>query len=171
MKVATFINDTTGTLMASSYADSETQIGTIFGTGSNVAYMERCSDIPKLAKGAVALDGIMAINCEYREFDNGQHVLSSTEYDDQIDRDSPRPGQQLYEKLVAGYYLGEIYRRVLVDIREKHGALFAHQDISHLREPFILDCSFLGRLEKDLSGDLTRCRTSFTEQFSHCHHG
>lgn len=42
------INDTTGTLIASSYVDQNTRVGVIFGTGCNAAYMERVGNIPKI---------------------------------------------------------------------------------------------------------------------------
>jgi hexokinase len=42
------INDTVGTLAAGSYNDEDAVIGVILGTGSNAAYVEKASDIPKL---------------------------------------------------------------------------------------------------------------------------
>lgn len=42
------INDTTGTLIASSYVDQATKAGIIFGTGCNAAYMEKVANIPKI---------------------------------------------------------------------------------------------------------------------------
>jgi len=48
IKLTALINDTTGTLIASAYTDSEMKIGCIFGTGCNAAYMEHVKEIPKL---------------------------------------------------------------------------------------------------------------------------
>ena len=51
------INDTTGTLIASSYVDPTTRAGIIFGTGCNAAYMEKIRDIPKLKDSGLDQDG------------------------------------------------------------------------------------------------------------------
>jgi hexokinase len=151
--------------MASSYVDSKTEIGSIFGTGSNAAYMERCSKIPKLADQHFPDDAFMAINCEYGAFDNSQRVLPFTDYDAEIDRASPRPGQQRYEKMVAGFYLGEIFRLILLDLHNRK-AIFDGQNSSELNEPYVLDCCFLATIESDDSGDLRTAKETFEKTLS-----
>lgn len=74
----------------------------------------------------------MAIDCEYDAFDNSARMLPFTTYDVETDRCSPRPGQQRYEKLVAGLYLGEIMRLILADLCDRH-KIFEGQDGSRLR--------------------------------------
>ncbi|PWY69200.1 hexokinase hxk [Aspergillus sclerotioniger CBS 115572] len=150
IKVAALINDTTGTLIASSYTDSDMKIGCIFGTGVNAAYMENVGSVPKLAHMNLPPDMPVAINCEYGAFDNEHIVLPLTKYDHIIDRDSPRPGQQAFEKMTAGLYLGEIFRLALVDLVENRpGLIFNGQDTTKLRKPYILDASFLAAIEED----------------------
>ncbi|KAB5580172.1 hexokinase-domain-containing protein [Coniochaeta sp. 2T2.1] len=150
IKLAALINDTTGTLIASAYTDTKMKIGCIFGTGCNAAYMEDCGSIPKLAHMNLPPDTPMAINCEWGAFDNEHKVLPRTPYDVMIDKDSPRPGQQAFEKMVAGLYLGEIFRLIMVDMHDKHtSCMFAGQDISKLRRPYSLDSSFLSAIEDD----------------------
>lgn len=150
IKVAALINDTTGTLIASSYTDSAMKIGCIFGTGVNAAYMENVGSVPKLAHMNLPADMPVAINCEYGAFDNEHIVLPLTKYDEIIDRDSPRPGQQAFEKMTAGLYLGEIFRLALVDLIDSHpGLIFKDQDVSKLRKPYLLDASFLAAIEED----------------------
>lgn len=140
MRLVALVNDTTGALIASHYADSETVIGAIFGTGCNAAYMEDCAEIPKLAQN----EGEMAINCEYGAFDNDHKVLPRTKYDEEIDRDSPRPGEQTFEKMSAGLYLGEMFRLVLLDLHSQD-LLFTGQNVS--LEPYSLDTAVLSGLE------------------------
>ncbi|KAH8434778.1 putative hexokinase Kxk [Aspergillus melleus] len=150
IKVAALINDTTGTLIASSYTDSAMKIGCIFGTGVNAAYMENVGSVPKLAHLNLPGDLPVAINCEYGAFDNEHIVLPLTKYDHIIDRDSPRPGQQAFEKMTAGLYLGEIFRLALLDLLESRpGLVFRDQDTSQLRKPYLLDSSFLAAIEED----------------------
>ncbi|RAL07587.1 putative hexokinase Kxk [Aspergillus homomorphus CBS 101889] len=150
IKVAALINDTTGTLIASAYTDPAMKIGCIFGTGVNAAYMENAGSIPKLGHMNLPVDMPVAINCEYGAFDNEHIVLPLTKYDHIIDRDSPRPGQQAFEKMTAGLYLGEIFRLALVDLLETHpGLIFNGQNTSELRKPYLLDSSFLAAIEED----------------------
>ncbi|KAJ5809391.1 Hexokinase [Penicillium pulvis] len=150
IKVAALINDTTGTLIASSYTDPDMKIGCIFGTGVNAAYMENVGSVPKIAHMGLPADMPIAINCEYGAFDNERVVLPLTKYDEIIDRDSPRPGQQAFEKMTAGLYLGEIFRLALVDILDSDpGLIFNGQDTSKLRKPYLLDASFLAAIEED----------------------
>ncbi|OGE52144.1 hypothetical protein PENARI_c011G05152 [Penicillium arizonense] len=150
IKVAALINDTTGTLIASAYTDTDMKIGCIFGTGVNAAYMENVGSVPKLAHMNLPADMPVAINCEYGAFDNEHIVLPLTKYDEIIDRDSPRPGQQAFEKMTAGLYLGEIFRLALIDLLEtKPGLIFNNQDVSKLRKPYLLDASFLAAIEED----------------------
>lgn len=148
--MAALINDTTGTLIASAYTDTDMKIGCIFGTGVNAAYMENVGSIPKLAHMNLPADMPVAINCEYGAFDNEHVVLPLTKYDHIIDRDSPRPGQQAFEKMTAGLYLGEIFRLALMDLVENRpGLIFNGQDTTKLRKPYILDSSFLAAIEED----------------------
>ena len=136
-------------MIASAYTDTKMKIGCIFGTGCNAAYMEDCASIPKLAHMNLPPDTPMAINCEWGAFDNEHKVLPRTEFDVIIDRDSPRPGQQAFEKMIAGLYLGEIFRLVLVDLHDnKNIHIFENQDISLLRKAYSLDSSFLSAIEE-----------------------
>lgn len=163
--MAALINDTTGTLIASAYTDSDMKIGCIFGTGVNAAYMENVGSVPKLAHMNLPADMPVAINCEYGAFDNEHIVLPLTKYDEIIDRDSPRPGQQAFEKMTAGLYLGEIFRLALIDLIDNHsGLIFKGQDISKLRKPYLLDASFLAAIEEDPFENLSNTLDLFSKE-------
>ncbi len=150
IRLSALINDTTGTLIASAYTDDTMKIGCIFGTGCNAAYMENCGSIPKIADYNLPPEMPIAINCEYGAFDNEHVVLPRTSYDVIVDEDSPRPGQQAFEKMIAGLYLGELFRLVLVDLHDNKSCnVFQGQDISKLRKAYTLDSSFLSLIEED----------------------
>ena len=165
IRLSALINDTTGTLIASAYTDDTMRIGCIFGTGCNAAYMENCGSVPKIASYNLPPDMPIAINCEYGAFDNEHVVLPRTSYDVIIDRDSPRPGQQAFEKMIAGLYLGELFRLVLVDLHDnKSCKVFQGQDISKLREAYTLDSSFLSMIEEDPFENLTETGDLFLRE-------
>ena len=150
IKLAALVNDTTGTMIASAYTDPQIKIGCIFGTGCNAAYMEECGAIPKLEHMKLDPKLPMAINCEWGAFDNEHKVLPRTPYDVIIDTESPRPGQQSFEKMVAGLYLGEIFRLVLLDLhKECECVIFENQNMTKLQRPYSLDAGFLAAIEED----------------------
>ena len=174
--MAALINDTSGTLIASAYTDQAVKIGVIFGTGYNAAYMEDCGSIPKLKHLNLPPDMPMVINCEYGAFDNEHLVLPRTPYDVMIDESSPRPGQQCFEKMIAGLYLGEIFRLVLLDLHDNKQLIFQPQsqpdqqrpDLSKLRQPYSLDSSFLSQVESDPFENLSETRDLFESKL-HLH--
>lgn len=165
ISVTALINDTTGTLVASNYVDPQTKMGLIFGTGCNAAYYERFCNIPKL-EGLLPNDqnispnDYMAINCEWGAFDNEHKILPRTEWDISIDNESPRPGQQCFEKMISGYYLGEILRKVLCDLYDEE-TIFEGRNIESLRKPYSLDASFLSQIEEDPWENLTEVESLF----------
>ena len=144
MKIVAVVNDTTGTLITSAYKDPKTKIGSIFSTGVNAAYMEACGAIPKIKHCGLPSDLEVAINTEYGAFDVSQKILPRNHFDRVIDQNSSRPGQQLYEKMVAGLYIGEILRLVLLDLHEQH-YIFKGQDCSYLQQKNSINSLFLDR--------------------------
>lgn len=149
IKLTALINDTTGTLIASAYTDTEIKIGAIFGTGCNAAYMEDCGSIPKIAHLNLEPDHPMAINCEYGAFDSEHVILPRTPYDVIIDKESPRPNQQAFEKMIAGLYLGELFRLVMLDLHQNPDVcIFGGQGLEKLQKPYCLDASFLSFIEE-----------------------
>lgn len=167
INVVALINDTTGTLVASAYADPETKMGLIYGTGCNGAYYDTCGAIPKLSGKLhqdITPDTLMAINCEYGSFDNEHVVLPRTKYDIQIDEESPRPGQQAFEKMISGYYLGEVLRLILLDLAVEKNLIFHNQDLTKLKQPFILDTSFPANVESDPFENLSNVQELFSNE-------
>lgn len=165
MDVVALINDTTGTLIASHYRDPQVKVGSIFSTGTNAAFMQECSSVPKLDGYGLPDDAKVIINTEYGAFDNDRKVLPFTPFDYQIDAESLRPGTQLYEKMVSGLYIGEMLRLIMVKLHEE-GKLFQGQDITELRQANSLDATFLSIAEMDFSADLSDMREEFEETFS-----
>lgn len=99
-KLKAIINDTVGTLLTAAYSDQNTGIGSILGTGHNTCYLE-----PRDPRTG----GPMIINLESGNF----RQLPVTPFDEYLDRESNKPGQQRLEKMVSGKYLGELFRLIL----------------------------------------------------------
>jgi hexokinase len=140
VRVSALVNDTVGTLMSRSYTSpgkSGTLLGAIFGTGTNGAYVEKLDRITKLkhsteSSGYDESTGEMVVNTEWGSFDNGLKVLPNTPYDASLDKDTPNTGIQMFEKRISGMYLGEILRRVIVDLlKAPNVPLFSQENSSH----------------------------------------
>ncbi len=106
------VNDTVATLLAAKATEGDktysSYIGFVLGTGTNSAYVEKNANIVKLA-GADP-EGSMIINAESGGFDK----IAQSEFDKLADRKTGNPGVHIFEKMIAGAYLGgiglEIYK-------------------------------------------------------------
>ncbi len=106
------VNDTVATLLAAKATEGDktysSYIGFILGTGTNSAYVEKNKNIVKLP--GTDPDGSMIINAESGGFDK----IEQSEFDKGVDRKTGNPGKNIFEKMIAGAYLGgiglEIYK-------------------------------------------------------------
>ncbi|KAE8684305.1 Hexokinase-1 [Hibiscus syriacus] len=150
MRVSAFVNDTIGTLASGRYADNDVVDAVILGTGSKAAYVERADAIPK-GHGPLPRSGEMVINMEWGNFKLAHLLLS--EYDLELDAESLNPGDQIFEKVMSGMYLGEIVRRVL-NWMAKEAAFFGDTVPPKLKVLFILGTPAISAMHQDTSPDL-----------------
>ncbi|XP_042481922.1 hexokinase-1-like [Macadamia integrifolia] len=150
MRVTALVNDTIGTLAGGRYYDNDVAVAVILGTGTNAAYVERAQAIPKW-HGLLPKSGEMVINMEWGNFRSSH--LPLTEYDHALDAESLNPGEQIFEKIISGMYLGEIVRRVLCRMAEE-AAFFGDTVPEKLKVPFILRTPEMSAMHHDASSDL-----------------
>lgn len=145
LDVVAIVNDTVGTMMSCGYDDPSCEVGLIVGTGTNACYMEELRNVGTLA----GEEGRMCINMEWGAFgDNGCLDAFFTPFDRQVDEASLNPGRQRFEKLISGMYLGEIVRRILLELTAK-GCLFRGRPSPKLQTPDIFQTKFLSSIESD----------------------
>ncbi|CAL9092273.1 unnamed protein product [Musa acuminata var. zebrina] len=150
MRIAALVNDAVGTLAGSRYYDNDVVLAVILGTGTNAAYVESSSAIPRY-HGLQPQSGEMVINMEWGNFQSCH--LPITEYDRELDWESINPGEQIFEKLISGMYLGELVRRVLLRLAEE-AALFGDTVPSKLEERFILTTPVVSAMNHDTTSNL-----------------
>lgn len=150
MRVSALVNDTVGTLAGGRYYDQDVVAAVILGTGTNAAYVERAHAIPKW-HGLLPKSGEMVINMEWGNFRSSH--LPLTEYDQALDDESLNPGEQIFEKIISGMYLGDIVRRVLCKMAEE-AAFFGDTVPPKLKIPFILRTPDMSAMHHDTSSDL-----------------
>jgi len=126
--VLALVNDTVGTLLANAYADQNTRIGLILGTGSNACYIENLENVKTWTEDKNEPNQVL-INMEWGAFgNNGVLDFLRTEYDIEVDKTSLNPNKQIYEKMISGMYMGEIVRLVILDLWEKELLFVGHRD-------------------------------------------
>jgi len=166
IELEALINDTTGTLIASHYVNPSTKIACIFGTGCNAAYMENVPDIPKIGHLNIDEGTKMVVNCEWGAFDSLEHEhLQRTNYDIIVDQTSNKPGEQAFEKLISGRYLGEIMRLAICELIDE-GIFFLGQNTYKLESPFVFETAFLSLMESDPTDELLMIIGIFSHFFA-----
>ncbi|VAH79585.1 unnamed protein product [Triticum turgidum subsp. durum] len=161
MKVSTLVNDTVGTLAAGRYVDNDTMVAVILGTGTNAAYIEHGDAIPKW-HAPLPKSGDMVINMEWGNFKSAH--LPLTEFDQALDAESLNPGEQIYEKLTSGMYMGEIVRRILLQMAQE-AALFGDNIPPKLETPYVLKTFHMLVMHHDASPDLKTVGIKLKEIF------
>lgn len=146
------LNDTVGTFMASVYLDADTVIGSVIGTGYNSAFIER----DWLGTGESRI-----VNLECGNFDK----IKGNRFDVLLDKQSSYPGQHKFEKMVSGYYLGELFRLALVELISVDQAHLQSKN-SVLFQPYAIDTSELSIIIADQSKDLTLIKKWGSERLS-----
>ncbi|CAN4094429.1 unnamed protein product [Withania somnifera] len=159
VRVAALVNDTVGTLAGGRYNNPDVIAAVILGTGTNAAYVERAHAIPKW-HGLLPKSGEMVINMEWGNFRSS--YLPVTEYDQSLDVESLNPGEQIYEKMISGMYLGEVLRRVLYRMAEE-ASLFGDYVPPKLKIPFILRTPDMAAMHHDESADLKVVRNKLKD--------
>ncbi|XP_020593906.1 hexokinase-2-like [Phalaenopsis equestris] len=150
LRVTALVNDTVGTLAGGRFYDKDVVAAVILGTGTNAAYVEQAHAIPKW-NGLLPKSGEMVINMEWGNFESSH--LPMTEYDWSLDAQSLNPGEQIFEKLISGMYLGEILRRVLLKLAVE-ASFFGDIVPPKLSVPFILRTPHMSAMHHDTSSDL-----------------
>jgi len=166
--VSALVNDTVGTLMAKSYVEPRCRVGVILGTGTNGAYVERCSAIPKWTGHR---DGFMVVNMEWGGFGSGQagrSILPLTSVDNKLDALSPNPSKQRFEKTMSGMYLGELLRLSLLDLTTASvltwGGTLKPPASCLLYHPWQFQTKFNAEIAADESDDLSGVKEVFVRE-------
>lgn len=160
MQATVLVNDTVGTLALGHYRDPDTVAAVVFGTGTNACYLERTDAIIK-CQGLLTTSGDMVVNMEWGNFWSSH--LPRTSYDNDLDRESPNPNDQGFEKMISGMYLGDIVRRVILRMSQESNILELVS--SSLSTPFILSTLSVALMHEDDSPDLSEVAKILKEVF------
>ncbi|XP_050057486.1 hexokinase type 2 isoform X3 [Aphis gossypii] len=150
LRLTAILNDATGTLMSCAHKtrfSNNCFVGLIIGTGCNACYVEK-------VENAELFDGdkskpYVIVNTEWGAFgDDGKLDAVRTKYDQEIDEDSLNPGQQRFEKMISGMYMGEIVRLAIVDLANQN-KLFEGRLSEQMKTKGAFGTSFVSDIESD----------------------
>ena len=166
--VVAIINDTTGTLISGALQDKNCLIGLIVGTGCNACYVEKLENIEKWPFNYSEPKQVV-INCEWGAFgDNNVLEFVRTIWDRALDYESVNIGKQIYEKMIAGMYLPELFRRVLLTLIER-GVLFNGLVPLELMRPNYISTKYMSYIDMDTNvEDFLKTKEVLKKLFKNC---
>lgn len=106
------LNDTVATMLGglsiSGHRKFDSFAGFIFGTGTNLCYVEDAKKIVK-SPDAIASGGHMVINVESGKYSK----IKRSDIEKEFDATTLNPGEHQFEKMVSGAYQGTLLLRIL----------------------------------------------------------
>lgn len=161
--VCAILNDTTGTLMSCAWKYNNCKIGVIIGTGSNACYMEKSCKAEFFDTDDKIRDENVIINTEFGAFgEKGSLDEIRTVYDKHVDENSINAGNQLFEKMISGMYMGELVRLVVVRLAEEK-LLFNGKVSEKLNTKYHFYTKYVSEIEADDENVFTMAREVLNE--------
>ena len=106
------LNDTVAVLLSAAYKTPDIFIGSIYATGHNTCYLE-----PSIHDANCFGAGGMILNLECGNF----MKLIPNKFDMEYDKQSEKPGEQRFEKMVSGRYMGELLGMAIAELLNEPG--------------------------------------------------
>lgn len=163
VRLDAIVNDSSSALLARAYLDPATRLATILGTGMNAAVhlpvtaldsSKFQSRLPLLRTTAHVLT-----NTELSMF--GKDIFPTTRWDDILNATHTLPDYQPFEYLVAGKYIGEVVRLILMEATQTAGLFDGILSPSLESTPYTIDTKDLAFIDIDTSHELAASRALF----------
>ncbi|KAL8995611.1 MAG: hypothetical protein Q9169_004685 [Polycauliona sp. 2 TL-2023] len=157
VRLDAIVNDSSAAVLSRAYIDPSTRLAVILGTGLNAAIHLPTSSLHQSKFGSRQFPSTVKtthvlVNTELSMF--GKSAFPTTQWDEHLNANHILPDYQPLEYLLAGKYMGEIVRLVIIDAIEKCG-LFNGKTPETLAHPFSLDTRVLAAIEAETFGHLT----------------
>ncbi|KAK3172047.1 hypothetical protein OEA41_004131 [Lepraria neglecta] len=116
VRLDAIVNDSSATLLCRAYMDPATRLAVILGTGMNAAIhlptvslgQSKLAGRPKMKRASHVLT-----NTEFSMY--GKNIFPTTRWDDHLNKHHTLPDYQPFEYLIAGGYMGEIVRLIILE--------------------------------------------------------
>ncbi|KAL8837167.1 MAG: hypothetical protein Q9170_002628 [Blastenia crenularia] len=168
IRLDAIVNDSSAAVLSRAYIDPSTRLAVILGTGLNAAIHLPISSFHQSKFGAREFPSTpdathVLANTELSMF--GKAAFPTTRWDNYLNAHHILPDYQPMEYLLAGGYLGEIVRLIIVEAVETAG-LFNGILPSSLAIPFTLETRILASIEADKYPSLSPSCKLFQEACS-----
>lgn len=167
MRLEAIVNDSSSALLARAWLDPATRLACILGTGMNaaihlpIASLHPSKFSSRLSPQEAGLTHVLT-NTELSMY--GKNTFPSTRWDELLNSKHIMPDYQPFEYLVAGRYMGEIVRLIMVEATKASG-LFDGLLPPSLETPYVLDTRTLAQIEIDTSVNLQKTRNLLNKQY------
>ncbi|KAL8729080.1 MAG: hypothetical protein Q9166_004997 [cf. Caloplaca sp. 2 TL-2023] len=167
IRLDAIVNDSSAAVLSRAYIDPSTRLAVILGTGINAAIHLPVSSLHSSKFGSrqfptsVETTHVL-VNTELSMF--GKRAFPTTRWDEHLNAHHILPDYQPMEYLLAGGYIGEIVRLVLVEAIETAG-LFDGNLPPRLSTPFTLETRILAAFEADTYPDLSLSCMYFQKEY------
>lgn len=168
ISIKAVVNDTVGTLMTRALTDKQCQVGLIIGTGCNAAYVECADNVKKYehmkpSAGFKKSDRVI-VNTEMGNFCGSK--LRRTRVDRLLDQQSLHPKTQFWEKMISGFYLGELARLIVVMFADEK-KIFNKDGLPDCwRNKNAFSTAIMGQIEADEDSQLRTVETLLQREMS-----
>ncbi|KAL1452590.1 hypothetical protein WDU94_006808 [Cyamophila willieti] len=156
IKIVALLNDSTGCLVSCSHEHQDCKIGVIIGTGFNACYVEESENVTTFSN--VNNKPFVIVNTEWGAFgQDGTLDFLLTEFDWTVDETSENKFYHIYEKMVAGFYWGELVR-VIMEKLTREGLILNGKGSKQLFTPGMITTEDAITVETSARGDLSICQ-------------
>ncbi|KAL8949530.1 MAG: hypothetical protein Q9222_004367 [Ikaeria aurantiellina] len=171
IRLDAIVNDSSAAVLSRAYVDPSTRLAVILGTGLNAAIHLPVSSLHDSKFGArqfptwVETTHVL-VNTELSMF--GKTAFPITRWDEYLNANHILPDYQPMEYLIAGGYLGEILRLIIIEAIETAG-LFDGRIAPSLLVPYSIDTHTLAMIEADTYPSLSPSCKAFQEKYQLIH--
>lgn len=167
VRLDAIVNDSSSALLARAYLDPDTRLATILGTGMNAAVHLPIAalDSSKFRSRSLPFGTFTHVltNTELSMF--GKDIFPTTSWDESLNATHLLPDYQPFEYLIAGKYIGEIVRLIVVEATITAG-LFDGVIVPSLADTtYTVDTKDLASIDADTSPELAASRALFHQRY------
>ncbi|KAL9614903.1 MAG: hypothetical protein Q9167_000645 [Letrouitia subvulpina] len=167
IRLDAIVNDSSAAVLSRAYVEPTTRLAVILGTGINAAIHLPTASLHRSKFGARTFPSDVdtshvLVNTELSMF--GKQAFPTTRWDELLNARHIMPNYQPMEYLLAGGYLGEVVRQILVEATETAG-LFNGTLPPSLSKPYSLDTHTLASIEIDTYPALSLSCQIFRDRF------
>ncbi|KAL8715125.1 MAG: hypothetical protein Q9220_001082 [cf. Caloplaca sp. 1 TL-2023] len=171
VRLDAIVNDSSAAVLSRAYIDPSTRLAVILGTGINAAIHLPVSSLHDSKFGTRQFPSTVEtthvlVNTELSMF--GKSTFPMTRWDEHLNANHILPDYQPMEYLIAGGYLGEILRLIIIEAIETAG-LFDGRPPPSLLVPFSIDTHTLATVEADTYPSLSPSCKAFQEKYRLVH--